>query len=129
MFGTGSFKPRSQPPVQPKATVKHSETRVLDQYSRDLTLLAASGSFDPVIGRDEEIRRSVQILSRRSKNNPCSSASPASARRAVASPSAVAEGLAQRISDGNVPEDLRIKRIVSGGPDGHARGHKVPRRL
>ena len=107
VFGTGSFKPRSQPPVQPKATVKHSETRVLDQYSRDLTLLAASGSFDPVIGRDEEIRRSVQILSRRSKNNPVLIGEPGVGKTAVA------EGLAQRVAHGEVPENLRDKRIVS----------------
>ena len=100
VFGTGSFKPRSQPPVQPKATVKHSETRVLDQYSRDLTLLAASGSFDPVIGRDEEIRRSVQILSRRSKNNPVLIGEPGVGKTAY-------------IAGSDAPDSMAGKRLVA----------------
>ena len=107
VFGTGSFKPRSQPPVQPKATVKHSETRVLDQYSRDLTLLAASGSFDPVIGRDEEIRRSVQILSRRSKSNPVLIGEPGVGKTAVA------EGIAAYIAGSDAPDSMAGKRLVA----------------
>ena len=107
VFGTGSFKPRSQPPVQPKATVKHSETRVLDQYSRDLTMLAASGSFDPVIGRDEEIRRSVQILSRRSKNNPVLIGEPGVGETAVA------EGIAAYIAGSDAPDSMAGKRLVA----------------
>ena len=107
VFGTGSFKPRSQPPVQPKATVKHSETRVLDQYSRDLTLLAASGSFDPVISRDEEIRRSVQILSRRSKNNPVLIGEPGVGKTAVA------EGIAAYIAGSDAPDSMAGKRLVA----------------
>ena len=107
VFGTGSFKPRSQPPVQPKATVKHSETRVLDQYSRDLTLLAASGSFDLVIGRDEEIRRSVQILSRRSKNNPVLIGEPGVGKTAVA------EGIAAYIAGSDAPDSMAGKRLVA----------------
>lgn len=107
VFGTGSFKPRNQPPVQPKATVKHSETRILDQYSRDLTLLAASGSFDPVIGRDEEIRRSVQILSRRSKNNPVLIGEPGVGKTAVA------EGIAAYIAGSDAPDSMAGKRLVA----------------
>ena len=107
VFGTGSFKPRNQPPVQPKATVKHSETRVLDQYSRDLTMLAASGSFDPVIGRDEEIRRSVQILSRRSKNNPVLIGEPGVGKTAVA------EGIAAYIAGSDAPDSMAGKRLVA----------------
>ena len=107
VFGTGSFKPRNQPTVQPKATVKHSETRVLDQYSRDLTLLAASGSFDPVIGRDEEIRRSVQILSRRSKNNPVLIGEPGVGKTAVA------EGIATYIAGSDAPDSMAGKRLVA----------------
>ena len=107
VFGTGSFKPRSQPPLQPKATVKHSETRILDQYSRDLTMLAASGSFDPVIGRDEEIRRSVQILSRRSKNNPVLIGEPGVGKTAVA------EGIAAYIAGSDAPDSMAGKRLVA----------------
>ena len=107
VFGTGSFKPRSQPPVQPKATVKHSETRILDQYSRDLTMLADSGSFDPVIGRDEEIRRSVQILSRRSKNNPVLIGEPGVGKTAVA------EGIAAYIAGSDAPDSMAGKRLVA----------------
>ena len=107
VFGTGSFKPRNQPAMQPKATVKHSETRILDQYSRDLTMLAASGSFDPVIGRDEEIRRSVQILSRRSKNNPVLIGEPGVGKTAVA------EGIAAYIAGSDAPDSMAGKRLVA----------------
>ena len=86
---------------------RHSETKTLDQYSRDLTDLAAKGKLDPVIGRDREIRRVIQILSRRSKNNPVLIGEPGVGKTAIA------EGLANRISLGDVPEDLRSKRIVS----------------
>ena len=87
--------------------LRRAETRVLDQYSRDLTALAAAGQLDPVVSRGEEIRRAVQILSRRSKNNPVLVGEPGVGKTAVA------EGLAMRISRGEAPEPLRRKRIVS----------------
>ena len=87
--------------------VRRTETRVLDQYSRDLTALAAAGSLDPVVSRGEEIRRAVQILSRRSKNNPVLVGEPGVGKTAVA------EGLALRVARGEAPEPLRRKRIVS----------------
>ena len=107
VFGTGSFKPRPQQPVQPKAAVRHSETRILDQYSRDLTAIAAAGGFDPVIGREEEIRRSVQILSRRSKNNPVLIGEPGVGKTAVA------EGIAAYIAGSDAPESMAGKRLVA----------------
>ena len=87
--------------------VRKGDTKTLDQYSRDLTDMAEKGKLDPVIGRDREIRRVVQILSRRSKNNPVLIGEPGVGKTAIA------EGLAQKISLGDVPEDLRQKRIVS----------------
>jgi ATP-dependent Clp protease ATP-binding subunit ClpB len=78
----------------------------LDQYGRDLTALAADGKLDPVIGRDEEIRRVIQVLSRRTKNNPVLIGEPGVGKTAIA------EGLAGRIVDGDVPEGLKNKRIV-----------------
>ncbi len=111
VFGTGSFRPRPQQqkpqPAQPKAAVRHSETRVLDLYSRDLTQIALAGGFDPVIGRDEEIRRSVQILSRRSKNNPVLIGEPGVGKTAVA------EGIASYISGSDAPESMAGKRLVA----------------
>ena len=86
---------------------ERKETKTLDQFSRDLTDLAAAGSLDPVVGRDKEISRVVQILSRRSKNNPVLIGEPGVGKTAIA------EGLAQKIIAGDVPEDLRGKRIVS----------------
>ena len=79
----------------------------LEQYGRDLTQLASSGKLDPVIGRDDEIRRVVQILSRRTKNNPVLIGEPGVGKTAIA------EGLAQRIVDGDVPEGLKDKQVVS----------------
>ncbi len=84
-----------------------SKTPVLDEFGRDLTVLAGEGKFDPVIGREKEIERVIQILSRRTKNNPCLIGEPGVGKTAIA------EGLAQKIYDGNVPEILKNKRVVS----------------
>jgi ATP-dependent Clp protease ATP-binding subunit ClpC len=86
---------------------KGSATKTLDKYGRDLTEAARKGEIDPVIGRQEEIERVVQILSRRTKNNPCLIGEPGVGKTAVA------EGLALKIVEGNVPEPLKDKRIVS----------------
>jgi ATP-dependent Clp protease ATP-binding subunit ClpB len=81
--------------------------RALEKYGRDLTELARQGKLDPVIGRDEEIRRVVQVLSRRTKNNPVLIGEPGVGKTAIA------EGLARRIVDGDVPEGLKNKRLVA----------------
>ena len=110
IFGRRDAQP-SRPQGQAQAAVRSAprrgETKTLDLYSRDLTDLARRGALDPVVGREREIRRAIQILSRRSKNNPVLIGEPGVGKTAVA------EALAARICTGDVPEELREKRVVS----------------
>ncbi len=93
-------------------------TSTLNQYSRDLTALAREGKLDPVIGRDTEIMRVVQILSRRAKNNPCLIGEPGVGKTAIA------EGLALRIVNGEVPDTVKNKRVVTLDLSGMVAGSK-----
>ena len=90
----------------------------LEQYSRDLTALAAEGKLDPVIGRDTEIQRVIEILSRRTKNNPCLIGEPGVGKTAVV------EGLASRIVEGNVPFTIQNKRLMTLDLSGMVAGSK-----
>ena len=115
------FRSNVYKPVRSPATLgnqRKSDTKTLDQYSRDLTEAATSGALDPVIGREKEIQRVIQILSRRTKNNPVLIGEPGVGKTAIA------EGLAQRVISGDVPETLLNKRIVTLDLSGMVAGTK-----
>ena len=97
---------------------KKGASATLDQYSRDLTQMAQEGSLDPVIGREEEIQRVIQILSRRTKNNPCLIGEPGVGKTAIV------EGIAERIVSGLVPDSVLGKRVVSLDLSGIVAGSK-----
>lgn len=92
---------------EPRTASGYSNTPTLNQFGRDLTEMARDDKFDPIIGRDKEIERVIQILSRRTKNNPCLIGEPGVGKTAIA------EGLAQKIVLGNIPETLKDKRVVT----------------
>lgn len=96
----------------------YGTTQTLNQYSRDLTYLAKEGKLDPVVGRETEIMRVVQILSRRTKNNPCLIGEPGVGKTAIA------EGLALRIVNGDVPDTVKNKRVVTLDLAGMVAGSK-----
>lgn len=91
----------------PQHSAAESSGETIDKYTIDLTALAKQGKLDPVVGRSKEIDRMIQILSRRTKNNPCLIGEPGVGKTAIA------EALAQKMSDGDVPETLRNKRLIS----------------
>ena len=97
---------------------KKGEPMMVDQYSRDLTAYAREGKLDPVIGRQDEIQRVIQILSRRTKNNPCLIGEPGVGKTAIA------EGLAQKIVSGNVPDTIKDKRVLTLDVSGMVAGSK-----
>ena len=101
-----------------KKQKKKGHTATLEQYSRDMTALAAAGKLDPVVGRQEEITRVIQILSRRTKNNPCLVGEPGVGKTAIV------EGLARRIVEGNVPGTGKNKRVLTLDLSGMIAGSK-----
>ncbi|MBY6931801.1 ATP-dependent Clp protease ATP-binding subunit [Clostridium botulinum] len=105
VFLNGQYVDENEEVKSPKS--EKNKTPMLDKYGRDLTQFARDGGLDPVIGRDSENQRVLEILCRRIKNNPCLIGEPGVGKTAVI------EGLAQRIVEGNIPEILRDKRIVS----------------
>ncbi len=108
----------SQSGQQKNGSKEKSDTPVLSQFGRDLTVLATQGRIDPVIGRAKEIERVIQILSRRTKNNPCLIGEPGVGKTAIA------EGLALKIATGEVPDLLRNKRIITLDLTGMVAGTK-----
>ncbi|NMA82876.1 MAG: ATP-dependent Clp protease ATP-binding subunit [Epulopiscium sp.] len=107
MLGEGNKSGGGAPMGRQSGKERKSTTPTLDQFSRDFTEMAQQQKFDPIIGRDKEIERVIQILSRRTKNNPCLIGEPGVGKTAIA------EGLAQKIIAGNVPETIKNKRLVS----------------
>ena len=116
VFRSSVYKPVRTPTAA--GIPEKGETKTLDQFSRDLTEAAAGGMLDPVIGRENEIQRVIQILSRRTKNNPVLIGEPGVGKTAIA------EGLAQRVITGDVPETLFNKRIVTLDLSGMVAGTK-----
>jgi ATP-dependent Clp protease ATP-binding subunit ClpC len=113
ILGSAHFAPTGLPPEAPDTAQSRTEqaratgTPTLDKYGRDLTELARQGRIDPVIGRDEEIEQTIEVLSRRGKNNPVLIGD------AGVGKTAIVEGLAQRIADGDVPDVLIGRRVVA----------------
>ncbi len=103
----GENKNSSAKPIGKKSARINSDTPTLDKYSRDFTQLAMDEKFDPIVGRETEIQRIIQILSRRSKNNPVLVGDPGVGKTAIV------EGLAQKIIKGDIPETLKNKRVVN----------------
>ncbi len=115
---TNALGSNGQPSSSKKDSKEKSDTPTLSQFGRDLTVLAMQGRIDPVIGRQNEIERVIQILSRRTKNNPCLIGEPGVGKTAIA------EGLALKIATGEVPELLRSKRIITLDLTGMVAGTK-----
>ncbi len=93
--------------IKAQKSAGYANTPTLNQFGRDLTEMAREDKFDPIIGRDNEIERVIQVLSRRTKNNPCLIGEPGVGKTAIA------EGLAQKIEEGNIPEILKDRRVVT----------------
>ena len=117
-IASGGDLPTQQLNALKQAASSSSETPMLDQYSRDLTQMASEGKLDPVVGREREILRVMQILSRRTKNNPCLIGEPGVGKTAIV------EGLAQRIASGDVPESMLDRRVVVLDLSGMVAGSK-----
>ena len=118
IFSATGMNPGEFRTEQPRGMSEKSATPTLDRYSRDMTKLAEEDKLDPVVGREEEIKRVIQILSRRTKNNPCLVGEPGVGKTAVV------EGLARKIAEGDVPDTVKDKRVVTLDLSGMVAGSK-----